>query len=123
MFTDIEEMLTLIPSTSEEADRDLQFANVLTYLKDNLDLCKILMLYNIDPHFQEKLMTLPSIFSRTKNASIPSASMLQFTYTQLFVLDGAYCMIKRWIMNDCQEPPLEISTLIRKLSKKIYEES
>lgn len=124
LFSDIEDMLAFIPATEEDSDRDLQFANVLTYLKDNIDLCKILMLYNIDPKFQEKLMILPSIsFHTKKNPLSPATSQHSFTHTQLFVLDGAYCMVKRWIMGDCQEPPLEIAALIRKLSKKIYEES
>ena len=45
-----------------------------------------------------------------------------FTHTQLFVLDGSYCMIKRWIINNCPESPAEIASLIRQISKKLYNE-
>ena len=121
-FGEIEEFFSPIPSLPEltDADRTLQLTNVLTYMHANLDLCKILMIYNIDPDFEAKLMTLPSVIERSRHDSQRSINFQQFSYIQLFVLDGAYCMIKRWSIGDCQESPQEIATMIRSISQKIY---
>lgn len=121
LFAGIEDILSTIPSADKDVDKDIQLTKVLTYMKDNLDLCRILMVYNIDPEFESRLMTLPSIVERSKHDSDPAVTFSNYSYTQLFVLDGSYCMIKRWIINDCQESPQEIAALIRKLSKKLYE--
>ena len=120
LFYEIEDILSTIPSSDNDVDKDLQLTKILTYMKDNLDICRILMVYNIDPEFESKLMTLPSIVERSKHDSDPAVTFSSYSYAQLFVLDGSYCMIKRWIINDCQESPQEIATLIRKLSKKLY---
>ncbi len=121
LFAEIEDILSTIPSTDKDIDKDFQLSRVLTYMKDNLDLCRILMVYNIDPEFHSKLMALPIILERSKYTPEPTVTFSNYSYAQLFVLDGAYCMIKRWIINDCQESPQEIATLIRNISKKLYE--
>lgn len=121
LFDEIEDILSTLPSISEDSDKNLQLTRVLAYLKDNLDLCKILMVNNIDPEFETKLMTLPSILERSRHDSQRSLTLQQFSYVQLFVLDGTYCMIKRWIIGDCQESPQELATLICSISEKIYQ--
>ncbi|MBQ3544992.1 MAG: TetR/AcrR family transcriptional regulator [Lachnospiraceae bacterium] len=122
LFADIEDILSTHTSSDNDSDKDVQLTKVLTHMKDNLDLCQILMLYNIDPEFENKLMSIPSVIKRSKLDSSSAFSFSSYSYTQLFILDGAYCMIKRWIINNCPESPAEIASLIRKISKKLYNE-
>ena len=102
LFSEIEDILSIHPSTND-SDKDAQLAKVLSYMKDNLDLCQILMLYNIDPEFEDKLMNIPTIIKRSNPDSDCALPACNYSYTQLFILNGAYNMIKRWIMNDCPE--------------------
>lgn len=119
LFSEIEDLLSTHSSDSD-SDKDAQLTRVLTYMKDNLDLCQILMLYNIDPEFENKLMSIPNVTERSKFDS--NFTFSNCSHTQLFILDGAYNMIKRWIINNCPESPAEIASLIRKISKKLYNE-
>lgn len=121
LFSEIEDILSNHSSISD-TDRDAQLAKVLNYMKDNLDLCQILMLYNIDPEFENKLMNIPVIIKRSNPNSDCTLSSCNYSHTQLFILDGAYNMIKRWIINNCPESPMEIACLIRQISKKLYNE-
>ena len=121
LFSEIEDILSS-HSSNTDSDKDAQLAKVLNYIKDNLDLCQILMLYNIDPEFQDKLMNIPMIVKRSNPNSDYSLSCCNYSHTQLFILDGAYNMIKRWIINNCPESPIEIACLIRQISKKLYNE-
>lgn len=119
LFAEIEYTLST-HSSENDSDKDAQLARVLSFMKENIDLCQILMLYNIDPEFENKLMSLPSINERSAFDS--NTSFSNCSHQQLFILDGAYNMIKRWIINNCPESPTEIACLIRTISKKLYTE-
>ena len=122
LFANIEDILSEHTSSDNDCDKDAQLTKVLTYMRDNIDLCQILMQYNIDPEFENKLMSIPSVLERSTLDFNSTLSFSNFTHTQLFVLDGSYCMIKRWIINNCPESPAEIASLIRQISKKLYNE-
>ena len=91
-----------------------QCIKIVSFINENIDLCRILFDNNVDPKFPEKIFDLPSIkqleMEYGENAS---------TYIFNFVTDGGFGVIKRWISKENRESPEEIADLFNTTIMKL----
>lgn len=95
-----------------------RLVQIIVFLNENLELCKILLNNNVDPEFPEKLFNLPSI--RIHLADL----MTEYDndkpeYIFNFVVNGGFNLIKRWVNNENRESPEEIAALLIDLIAKL----
>lgn len=115
LLTSIENKFAYHSANAPESE---QFTQVLSYMKDNKEFCKILMRSDNDFSFETRLMSLPTVIKRV-NVPIDSTTH-EYTSSQLFVMDGAYYAIKRWLLKGCVESPEDMAIMIRSISKKMW---
>ena len=95
-----------------------QCTNIITYVNDNIDICRVLFDNNIDPEFPGKLVNLPCV---KQSAALFETKFGKETmeYTKSFVLSGGFSMIRRWMNKEDREPPEEIANLFSSIIAKI----
>ncbi len=114
----------------EEIDKDLnlqagqssdtgQLANILSFVKDHLDLCRTLIDSNADPGFLERLLQHPAILERLETNR--AGDSVERAYAKEFLLYGAYRVIQQWICKACAEPPERMARIIMGLAEKLCE--
>ena len=95
--------------------------NNLTYMKEHLRLCKVLLKSNADADFQQQLLGLPAMLEWLKPL-MKGYTETEFSYLKTLILYGGYHIFVQWIENDCKETPQELSQIILSLMKKFIPE-
>lgn len=83
---------------------------VLAFIKNNIELCEILINSNVDEEFPKKLLYLPAILNRVNIGE--TERQAEYIYIQDCILYGGYQMIKRWINEGCRETPEEMARIL-----------
>ncbi|MDR1604208.1 MAG: TetR/AcrR family transcriptional regulator [Gracilibacteraceae bacterium] len=127
LLADIEnEVLTSIASyvgPDDSTDGAMrQFAKIISYIDDNIDICRILFDNNIGPDFPAKLISLPRIRqSIAKFEQGRSKNILEYTFS--FVVAGSFDLIRIWMNKEEREPPAVIARLFSDLINKLLPEA
>lgn len=120
LVTQIEEQLS---PKGDVATEEEFLVNILSFFKNNLALCKMLINSNVDPDFPKRMLSLPSILEKI-NMVITQENIPNVLYFQDYILYGGYQMIKRWINSGCKESPVQMSKILnyafQELSFNIY---
>lgn len=118
-----EDFLTRIEKTLSDKERfvsvDEQLTSILSFLQNNLKLCKMLIRETADANFQKQLLGLPAILEQL-TVKMKDYSEQELVYVLDFILYGGYNMIVRWINEDCQESPKQMMAIIMKLMGKLF---
>jgi AcrR family transcriptional regulator len=85
-------------------------------IRDNVDLCSILMSENGGRQFLGRVMSL----SREKTlaswkARFPGASRTRMDYLFAFVMSGSVAVIEQWVRTGMKETPLELGEIADRL--------
>ncbi|HKM04499.1 MAG TPA: TetR/AcrR family transcriptional regulator [Lachnospiraceae bacterium] len=115
LVSQIEKQLT---SNGEHITGEESLINILTFFKNNLDLCKMLINSNIDPEFPKRMLYLPSILEKI-NLKITDDNISNISYFHDYILYGGYQMIKRWINNGCIESPVQMAQILNYAFQKL----
>ncbi|HKM03463.1 MAG TPA: TetR/AcrR family transcriptional regulator [Lachnospiraceae bacterium] len=123
LLHDMEELLILqveqqLTSNGEVVAEEEILINILTFFKNNLDLCKMLINSNIDPDFPKRILYLPSILEKIK-LKITDEHIANSLYFHDYILYGEFQMIKRWINNGCIESPVEMAQILNYAFQKL----
>lgn len=89
--------------------------SLLRFIEENIELCRILINYNVDPEFPQKLLYLPSIKKILDNNITSDNSKFGHEKAQYFyecVVNGGFSMVKRWINKDTRESVEDMSEII-----------
>ena len=95
-----------------------QCINVITFINDNIDLCRTLFDNNIDSEFPEKMINLPRIRQLEIECG-ENASAYMFN----FVMDGGFSIIRKWMNKENRESPEEIASLFYNTIMKLLPDS
>lgn len=114
LIAEIDKDLNLKAGQSPDTD---QLANILSFVKDHLDLCRTLIDSNADPGFLERLLQHPAILERLE--SNRAGDSVEGAYVKEFILYGAYRVIEQWICKACAEPPERMARIIAGLAEKL----
>lgn len=94
---------------------------VLDYIKDNYKFAKLLINNNVDPNFPKKFFTNSIIEEIFYNNYATSGNDKKFVnYTNVFLMEGCFSVIKMRINQKCDTSTTELSDYIYKLTK-IYQ--
>lgn len=98
---------------SEDRSRnDMQLLiKIVTYIHDNLDLCRLLINNAVDSEFPEKLLNLPKIQRLLSKHLVAEYNSDELDYIYQFVVNGGFSIIKRWINKDNREAPEKIAAV------------
>lgn len=93
---------------------------IMTFINENIDLCRLLLYNNIDPDFPEKLFSLQSIRELISQQSPSAYGTEKLEYISDFLVNGGFGVMKRWINKENRESPKEIAALLNDLIMRIY---
>lgn len=96
-----------------------QLTNIITFIDDNLELCRILVNNNVDPRFPEKLIDIFRV-RQALSQLLPEYSEEKLSYIFTFIVNGGYAIVKDWINKEHRESPQEIAVLITDLASKLF---
>jgi len=85
---------------------------IITFINENIELCRILLNNNVDPLFPEKLITLPAIRQVISQQLPDQYGENELAYFVDFAIHGGFSIIKRWINKENRESPEEIAALL-----------
>ena len=93
-------------------DSRLWLKKIMTFIDDNIDLCRVLLNNNVDPEFPEKLIVLPSLRQLISKQLPDNYSENELAYIFDFAISGGFSVIKRWINKENRETPEEIAAML-----------
>ncbi len=117
------EVLTQIDNdlgVSEERSRDdlHLLIKIVTYIQDNLGLCRLLINNAVDSEFSEKLLSLSKIKQLLCRQLTGEYDHDEMDYIYQFVVNGGFSIIKSWINKQERETPEKIAGIfVNTLSK------
>ncbi len=109
----------LSPANGALGDNVERIVKTITFISDNLELCRIMFSNNIDPEFPERLISLPPIRQLIRELR-HEYDEEQLAYVFGFIIDGAFNMILRWMNKENREPPEEIAVFLYDTIMKLF---
>lgn len=105
------DLLIEIEEKCKDTDNIKGLNNILQYISRNKKTYKVVFNANIDPMFPKKLLNLPIITEIMNNKLV---NKNENKYKKIYILEGGYHVILKWLNNDCRESPEEITRLVMK---------
>ena len=90
----------------------------LTYMKENIRLCKVLIGKNAVSNFKQHLLNIPYI-KQELSLNICKGSEEEIKYKKEFIISGSYHIIVRWLNDNCPETPEQVSAIILDITDKV----
>lgn len=97
----------------------LGMIGTLTFLQENLDLCKMLINSDVSPDFPQKLLHLPSVQQKVDEIIPDVENSDTILYAYECIVYGGYYMLKSWINNENRETPEEMAQAIKNMFLKL----
>lgn len=101
---------------NEEENRAMDDAGrltqIITFLDENLALCRLLVNSTVDSQFAERLLMLPRIQRLLGDQLIEGYRNEEIEYMYQFVVNGGFSMIRTWINKSTREAPEKITALL-----------
>ncbi len=106
---------------NEIIDDVRRLTQIITYMEENLALCRLLINNTIDSRFAQRLLMLPKIQRLLGDQLSGGYQNDAVDYMYQFVVNGGFCMIKSWINKDAREEPDKIAALLLNAVVKILD--
>ena len=114
LFAELERQLLASGGTELE-----NLCDVFAFLLSEQEKCTVLINAVPDQEFTDKLFRLPAIRTLSEDHMPPGISQRQKEYLCLFVFQGAYAIIRKWLNDTNRESPEEVARLILTLSLRL----
>jgi len=120
-----DEVLTQIDSylgvNEDRQDSDLALlTRIVTYMQDNIDLCRLLVNNAVNSEFPEKLFSLPKIERLLSEQLTAKYDSGELEYIYQFVVNGGFSIIKKWINKDEREAPEKLAAIFVNALGKLF---
>ncbi len=112
LLNEIEKILECVAQNENSC---IHLNSILSFVKDNIKLCKILLNENTDADFQIRLLGLPAILDKL-NVQIQEYDDIERVYIRKFILYGGYNMVVDWVKSDCQVDTNKITDIIMRVT-------
>lgn len=106
-------LLTQLEFYLKDGNQDM--INIITFIDDNIELCRILLNNNVDPDFPDKILYHPLIKERVSEIITKEHSKTYLEYYHRFLVNGCYNVIKYWLNKANRETPEELCNHLQKL--------
>lgn len=102
----------------QEKEQLYSLQNILTYIDNHRDACRILITSADSDNFLEKVFSQASLTKQLE--TLPSASQSEVfrRYTAEFVVYGSYSVVRKWLLSDQPESSEEIARIINDLVRR-----
>ncbi len=97
-----------------------QITNLMVFVADNAELCRIIINHNIDPQFPEALVNLPMLRQWIDTHFRPEYSKTEMEYVYGLVVNGGFSVIRMWLNKDNPEPPIVIAQVLWSTIAKLF---
>ena len=119
------EVLTQIDAflnvNKKQAGYDTQaLTKIITYLQDNLGLCRLLINNTVDSEFPEKLINLSRIRLLLDEQLTHKYLKDEIDYGYQFVVNGGFSVMKNWINKDERESPEKIAKILVIIISRLF---
>ena len=111
IITKIDYSLNLSQKNAK-ADNFGMLVVILSMLEENVEFARLLVNNNVDPDFPQKLINSPQIQNLIAQQLQTKYSEEQIDYIVIFITQGGYHMIQKWINKNHREPAKEMAKLI-----------
>ena len=89
---------------------------IVEYIKDNADICRVLLSGSVDTSFQNKVVDMVEKQFIEHWRSFASTSMEDAEYIFTFIAIGSVGVIRKWLDEDARKPCDEIAEIIIRIS-------
>ena len=112
---DVGALLQQAPSAT---DRETLEA-ICAYFEQHMDSVRVMVSNNVDPEFPRKLFGMPQVRDMILARLDPAADAEQQNYLYIFLVNGAYHLVREWIDNDRGRPFKEIAYLLEDIIDRL----
>ncbi len=119
VITEIDSYLDINEIGIKDGSNLVQLTKIIVFLNNNIELCRILFNNNIDPAFPEKLINLPKI-KQTISKFSTYTNEEELDYLFVFIVNGGFSLMCRWLNKENRETPDEIAALINDAFLKFF---
>ncbi len=126
LFHDMEdEILTHVNSYLHDEPTTMtgdlsQITNLVAFIGENAELCRIIINHNIDPQFPEALVNLPTLRQWIDTHFRPEYSKTEMEYVYGLVVNGGFSIIRMWLNKENPEPPDVIAEILCSTIAKLF---
>lgn len=92
--------------------------SIFEYIKDNSELCRILLSDNGNTNFQKEIMNIVQQQCLASWASSKSVKKEDAEYILVFSAIGSVGIIQKWLREDMKKPTIEIAELVLKIANQ-----
>ncbi len=96
-----------------------RIVTVFTYLEEHLELSRLLLNNTIDPHFAEKLFSMPKITDLLSSAVKECPGERHRKAAVTFAVHGSYRLLLEWLNREDRETPEDETALVLDLARKV----
>ncbi len=105
-----------IKESSASSTSSVMLTEIMRYVSENIDMCKVLLGPNGDKEFIRRLVNI----ERDRNVkewqrAQPDASTISFELQYVFISSGVVGILESWIADDTRQSPEEIALIIAEL--------
>ena len=102
----------------QEKEQLYSLQNILTYIDNHRDACRILITSADSDGFLEKVFSQASLTNQLEGLLGSTQSEASRRYTTEFVVYGSYSVVRKWLLSDQPESPEEIARIIISLVQR-----
>ena len=93
---------------------------IVTYINDNINLCRLLINNTVDSEFPERLLGLPRIQELLSMQLVGQYDNDGTDYIHQFVVNGGFSILKKWINKEEREAPEKIAAIFVNTLGKLF---
>lgn len=97
-----------------------QIINLVAFIGENAELCRIIINHNIDPQFPEALVNLPALRQWIDTHLRAEYSKTEMEYVYGLVVNGGFSIIRMWLNKENPEPPDVIAEILCSTIAKLF---
>jgi AcrR family transcriptional regulator len=97
-----------------------QITNLVAFIGENAEMCRIIINHNIDPKFPEALVDLPSLRQWIDTHFRAEYSKNEMEYVYGLVVNGGFSIIRMWLNKENPEPPDVIAEVLCSTIAKLF---
>ncbi len=108
-------------ASEDRPANDLQLLTmIVTYINDNIDLCRLLINNAVDSEFPERLLSLPGIQRLLGRQLVEQYDTYGSEYIYQFVVNGGFSIIRQWINKEDREAPETIAAIFVNTLSRLF---
>ena len=114
----LQDVAYLLRQDPVSSDRE-KLEAICAYFERHMDSVRVLVGNNVDPEFPRKLFGMPQVRDMILARLDPAADAEQQNYLYIFLVNGAYHLVREWIDNDRGRPFKEIAYLLEDIIDRL----